>query len=60
MENATPAPRLVAELVEGNSMLLMDLNEQADKDFSLARRKAWLRRLALRLRGMSAGDGARI
>ena len=39
-------------------MLLMDLNEQADKDLSLARRKAWLRRLALRLRGMSAGDGA--
>ena len=39
-------------------VLLMDLNEQADKDFGLARRKAWLRRLALRLRGKSAGDGA--
>jgi hypothetical protein len=36
----------------------MDLNEQADKDFSLARRKAWIRKLALRLRGKSAGDGA--
>jgi hypothetical protein len=39
-------------------MLLMDLNEQADKDFSLARRKAWIRKLALRLRGKSAGDDA--
>ena len=36
----------------------MDLNEQADKDFGLARRKAWIRKLALRLRGKSAGDGA--
>jgi hypothetical protein len=35
-------------------VLLMDLNEQADKDFGLARRKAWLRRLALRLRGKPA------
>ena len=35
----------------------MDLNEQADKDFGLARRKAWIRKLALRLRGKSAGDG---
>ena len=35
-------------------VLLMDLNEQADKDFGLARRKAWLRRLALRLRRKSA------
>lgn len=34
-------------------MLLMDLNEQTDKDFGLARRKAWLRRLAERLRGRS-------
>jgi hypothetical protein len=34
-------------------MLLMDLNEQADKDFGLARRKAWIRKLALRLRGKS-------
>jgi hypothetical protein len=32
-------------------MLLMDLNEQADRDFGRARRKAWLRRLMLRLRG---------
>lgn len=39
-------------------VLLMDLNEQADKDFGLARRKAWIRKLALRLRGKSAGDGA--
>jgi hypothetical protein len=39
-------------------MLLMDLNEQADKDFGLARRRAWVRKLALRLRGKSAGDGA--
>ena len=39
-------------------MLLIDLNEQADKDFGLARRKAWIRNLALRLRGKSAGDGA--
>ena len=39
-------------------MLLMDLNEQADKDFGLARRKAWIRNIALRLRGKSAGDGA--
>jgi hypothetical protein len=38
-------------------MLLMDLNEQADKDFGLARRKAWIRKLALLLRGTSAGDG---
>jgi len=29
-------------------VLLMDLNEQADRDFGAARRKAWLRRLALR------------
>ena len=36
----------------------MDLNEQADKDFGLARRRAWIRKLALRLRGKSAGDGA--
>jgi hypothetical protein len=38
-------------------MLLMDLNEQADKDFGLARRKAWMRKLALRVRGKSASDG---
>jgi hypothetical protein len=35
-------------------MLLMNLNEQADRDFSRARRKAWLRRLMLRLRGEPA------
>ena len=39
-------------------MLLMDLNEQADKDFGLARRRAWIRGLAQRLRGKSAGNGA--
>ena len=35
-------------------MILMDLNEQADKDFGCARRRGWLRRLMLRLRGGSA------
>jgi hypothetical protein len=39
-------------------MLLMDLNEQADKDFGHARRKAWIRKLALRLRGKSTGAPA--
>jgi hypothetical protein len=39
-------------------MLLMDLNEQADKDFGLARRKAWIRKLALRLRGKSVSAPA--
>jgi len=39
-------------------VLLMDLNEQADKDFGRARRKAWIRKLTLRLRGKAAGDGA--
>ena len=39
-------------------MLLMDLNEQADKDFGLARRRAWIRKLALRLRGKEAGAPA--
>ncbi len=34
-------------------MILMDLNEQADKDFGRARRKAWLLRLATWLRGSS-------
>jgi hypothetical protein len=32
-------------------MILMDLNEQVDWDFSRALRKARLRRLILRLRG---------
>jgi hypothetical protein len=31
-------------------MILMNLNEQADRDFGRARRKAWLRWLMLRLR----------
>jgi hypothetical protein len=34
-------------------VLLMDLNEQADKDFGVARRRAWLRWLALRFRWKS-------
>jgi hypothetical protein len=32
-------------------MLLMDLDEQADKDFGRARQRAWLGRVAARLRG---------
>ena len=39
-------------------MILMDLNEQVDWDFSRALRKAWLRRLVLRLRGKLAACGA--
>ncbi len=39
-------------------MLLMDLNEQADKDFGAARRRAWMRRLGSSLRGKPAGGGA--
>ena len=59
MASAETAPNLMAESVEGSRrMLLMDLNEQADKDFGLARRKAWIRKLALRLRGKSADGGA--
>ena len=38
-------------------MILMDLNEQVDWDFSRALRKARLRRLVLRLRGRSSGCG---
>ena len=38
-------------------MLLMDLNEQADRDFGRARRKARLRRLMLRLRREPAAHG---
>jgi hypothetical protein len=41
-------------------MLLMDLNEQADRDFGRARRKASLRRLMLRLRGEPASHDAPI
>jgi hypothetical protein len=39
-------------------MILMDLNEQVDWDFSRALRKARLRRLVLRLRGRLAAYGA--
>ncbi len=35
-------------------MILMDLNEQADRDFGRARRRSWLRRLVSRLRGEPA------
>ena len=38
-------------------MLLLDLHEQADKDFGRARRRGSLRRLALRLRGEPAVHG---
>jgi hypothetical protein len=38
-------------------MILMDLNEQVDWDFSRALRKARLRRLVLRLRGKLAACG---
>jgi hypothetical protein len=51
MEGVTTTPRLAAKLEKGNQMvLLMDLNEQADKDFAAARRRAWLRRLDARFR----------
>jgi hypothetical protein len=39
-------------------MLLMDLDEQADKDFGYARRRAWLRRTVARLRGFPASHDA--
>ena len=35
-------------------MILIDLNEQADRDFGRARRRSWLRRLVPRLRGEPA------
>src|SRR5215204_2191047 len=35
-------------------MILMDLNEQADRDFGRARRRSWLRRLVSRLQGEPA------
>jgi hypothetical protein len=38
-------------------MILMDLNEQADRDFVRARRRGWLRRLMLRLRGEPVSHG---
>lgn len=37
---------------------MMDLNEQADKDFGRALCRAWLRRLLLRLRGRAASHGS--
>jgi hypothetical protein len=39
-------------------MILMDLNEQVDWDFTRARRKAWVRRLWLSLRREPAACGA--
>jgi len=39
-------------------MLLMDLNEQADKDFGYARRRAWLGQMAARLLGETAAHDA--
>ena len=39
-------------------MILIDLNEQADRDFGRARRRAWLRRLAERFRGEPASQNA--
>lgn len=35
---------------------LMDINEQTDKDFGVARRRAWMRKLSLRLGRRTAGD----
>ena len=35
-------------------MILIDLNEQADRDFGRARRRSWLRRLVSRLQGEPA------
>src|SRR5215204_5069786 len=35
-------------------MILMDLNEQADRDLGRARRRSWLRRLVSRLQGEPA------
>src|SRR5215203_2743971 len=59
MEHEWSAPNLIAGSVEGSSeMLLMDLNEQADKDFGAALRRAWMRKLGLRLRGKPADGGA--
>jgi len=59
MEGAKITPRLAAKLEKGNEMVqLMDLNEQTDKDFGVARRRAWMRKLALRLHGKAAVEGA--
>lgn len=56
MEAVTTTPRLAAKLEKGNQMVqLMDINEQTDKDFGAARRRAWIRKLTLRLRGKTAG-----
>src|SRR5215203_6424818 len=55
MEGASPALRLASKPEErSRGMILMNLNEEADRDFNRARRRAWLRRLMLRLRGGSA------
>jgi hypothetical protein len=57
MEGVTTTPRLAAKLEKGNQMvLLMDLEEQADKDFGVARRRAWLRQLNVRFRGRDPVD----
>jgi hypothetical protein len=57
MEGMTTTPRLAEKLEKGNQMvLLMDLREQADKDFAAARRRAWLRRLDVRFRGRNSGN----
>ncbi len=39
-------------------MILMDLNEQADRDFGRARRRAWVRRLAAHVRGRPSSRDA--
>jgi len=39
-------------------MKLMDLNEEVDRDFGRAVRRAWRRRLVLRLRGKPSACGA--
>src|SRR5215211_1941380 len=59
MEGMMTTPRLAAKLEKGNEMVpLMDINEQTDKDFGVARRRTWVRKLVLRLRGKSVGEAA--